>query len=289
MSQVWPLRTAFKGREEFRLPYYYPRKQRAAVRCDCSTEPAPLSGCPSMGELCPLQSALETCRKSIQLLGVYPSVPSPVEEELTGRGRRLVTFNLQLERSWIPGAPVWNTASVEPVMAMPSCFPDSSGLALPSLADLSFSLPASDRMSTSQTLMTIMHELAELHNCLRHPLCWPAGRGTSWLCWNLLHVSGSEAQLGVQPWGQQQVLSTHIAHSRCSWRQRSSTTFWEEPREWVLELLWGRFLILLQQNTIQTELPVNRQFSNLPPCFIHLIKRKKEKYWNSETENPDLF
>lgn len=196
MSQVWPLRTAFKGREEFRLPYYYPRKQRAAVRCDCSTEPAPLSGCPSMGELCPLQLALETCRKSIQLLGVYPSVPSPVEEELTGRGRRLVTFNLQLERSWIPGAPVWNTASVEPVMAMPSCFPDSSGLALPSLADLSFSLPASDRMSTSQTLMTIMHELAELHNCLRHPLCWPAGRGTSWLCWNLLHVSGKWGTAG---------------------------------------------------------------------------------------------
>lgn len=128
MSQVWPLRTAFKGREEFRLPHYHPRKQRAAVRCDCSSEPGPLSGCPSMGELCPLQSALEACRKSIQLLGVYPSVPSPVEEELTGRGRRLVTFNLQLERSWIPGAPVWNTASVSQWwMAMPSCLPDSSG------------------------------------------------------------------------------------------------------------------------------------------------------------------
>lgn len=32
MSQVWPLRTAFKGREDFRLPHYHPRKQRAAVR-----------------------------------------------------------------------------------------------------------------------------------------------------------------------------------------------------------------------------------------------------------------
>lgn len=154
-----------------------------------------------MGELCHLQSALETCRKSIQLLaGLTLTVPSPVEEELTGRGRRWSQCHSRFKWTEFPGEQSGILTS-----------DDSEGhtLALswqlrtgsPFLADLTFTLSALDRMFMSQTLMTMMHDLPNLPNCLRHPPCWPAGRETSRLCWNLLCVSEKEAQLGVQPLG----------------------------------------------------------------------------------------
>lgn len=110
MSQVWPLRTAFKGREasslsfqENIISYYHPRTQRAAVRLGVT---ATQSWSLSLAGLC--GRAVSPAASSGGLQEIHPAPwgsslsAFPSEEGLMGRGRRLATFNFQVQRNWIP-------------------------------------------------------------------------------------------------------------------------------------------------------------------------------------------
>lgn len=61
---------------------------------------APLPGWRSTGELCHLQPALEPAGDPASSLWFIPTVPNPVEEELAGRRRRLVTLGSKRLNSW---------------------------------------------------------------------------------------------------------------------------------------------------------------------------------------------